>query len=66
MLAASSSFCLSAFLFNASTFIKDNYKNSRLIKIIDILGRESKEIKKQLLSYIYDDGTVEKRIITTN
>jgi hypothetical protein len=38
--------------------------NSRqLIKIVDLLGRESKGLKNQPLFYIYDDGTVEKRII---
>jgi|TARA_B110000902_G_C13853185_1_gene416032 hypothetical protein len=37
--------------------------NKGLIKIVDILGRESKEIKNQPLFYIYDDGSVEKKII---
>ena len=32
-----------------------------LIKIIDVLGRESKDLKNQPLFYIYDDGTVKKR-----
>tara|TARA_B100001173_G_scaffold285500_1_gene272513 strand:+ start:143 stop:781 length:639 start_codon:yes stop_codon:yes gene_type:complete len=43
----------------------DNYalENRRLIKILDILGKESKEIKNQSLFYIYDDGTVEKKLI---
>lgn len=43
----------------------DNYvlENRRLIKIIDILGKESKEIKNQSLFYIYNDGKVEKKII---
>ena len=39
------------------------YENRRLIKIVDILGKESKEIKNQSLFYIYDDGTVEKKLI---
>ncbi len=34
-----------------------------LIMITDLLGRPSKEIKNQLLFYIYDDGTVEKKLI---
>jgi hypothetical protein len=38
-------------------------ENRRLIKILDILGKESKEIKNQSLFYIYDDGTVEKKLI---
>jgi hypothetical protein len=37
--------------------------NKRLIKIVDVLGRESKEIKNQPLYYIYDDGTFEKKMI---
>ena len=38
--------------------------NSRkLIKILDLLGRETIERKNGPLFYIYDDGTVEKRII---
>ena len=39
-----------------------NYTNKKLIKILDILGRETKETNQPLF-YIYDDGTVEKRII---
>ena len=35
----------------------------QLLKVISILGRETKESKNQLLFYIYDDGIVEKRII---
>ena len=34
-----------------------------LLKIIDVLGRETKGTKNEPLFYIYDDGTVEKRII---
>jgi subtilisin family serine protease len=37
--------------------------HTKLVKIIDILGRETKGTKNALLFYIYDDGTVEKRII---
>ena len=43
--------------------IKENYIDKELIQIIDVLGRESKEIKSQPLFYIYDDGTVDKKII---
>ncbi|MBL6873749.1 MAG: hypothetical protein ISR00_07405 [Flavobacteriales bacterium] len=38
-----------------------NAKN--LINIVDIFGRKSKRLKNQLLIYIYDDGTTEKKII---
>jgi len=34
-----------------------------LIKIVDVLGRVNKENQSGLLFYIYDNGTVEKRII---
>ena len=39
-------------------------ENKKLIKIFDILGRETKEKKNTPLFYIYDDGTVEKKITT--
>jgi len=40
-----------------------NKTNTQPIKIVDILGKESSSSKKGLLFYIYDDGTVEKRIM---
>ena len=43
----------------------DNFlvENKRLVKVVDLLGRESKELINQPLIYIYDDGTFEKKII---
>ena len=38
-----------------------NYR--RLEKIVDLLGKEAKQKANQLLLYIYDDGTVVKKII---
>ncbi len=38
-------------------------KHREPFKVIGLLGREAKGTKNQLLFYIYDDGTVEKRII---
>jgi PKD repeat protein len=35
----------------------------KLISIVDVLGRENKGTKNDPLFYIYDDGTVEKKII---
>ncbi|MDG1283381.1 MAG: hypothetical protein P8N46_01885, partial [Flavobacteriales bacterium] len=35
----------------------------QLIKIVDILGKETKSKNNTPLFYIYDDGTVEKKII---
>ena len=43
--------------------INEQNLNKQLIQVIDIFGRDSKEIKNQPLFYIYDDGTVEKKII---
>tara|TARA_E500000331_G_scaffold357373_1_gene418890 strand:+ start:2092 stop:2418 length:327 start_codon:yes stop_codon:yes gene_type:complete len=37
--------------------------NRKLEKTVDILGRETKGKKNEPLFYIFDDGTVEKRII---
>jgi len=35
----------------------------KLIMITDLLGRPTREIKNQLLFYIYNDGTVERKLI---
>ena len=40
-----------------------NYSNKRLIKLVDVLGREVKDQRDIPLFYIYNDGTVEKKII---
>ncbi len=37
-------------------------KNKELLKVTDLLGRETKQTNQPLF-YIYDDGTVEKRIV---
>ena len=44
------------------TNVKPN-TNRKLIGIKDALGRTVKEVKNTHLFYIYDDGTVEKKII---
>jgi hypothetical protein len=38
-------------------------QEKKLVKIVDVLGRESKPKKNTALFYIYRDGTVEKRIV---
>ena len=58
--------CIATLFFtvsNVPTSILDINSDKKLIKITDVLGRESKIIKKIPLFYIYNDGTVEKRII---
>ena len=37
--------------------------NKKLIKIVDVLGRVVEKSRNTLLFYIYDDGTVEKRML---
>jgi hypothetical protein len=43
--------------------IEENSTNKELLKVTDLLGRETKGTKNEVLFYIYDDGTVEKRIV---
>jgi len=43
--------------------IKEHTTNKKLLKVTDLLGRETKGTKNEILFYIYDDGTVEKRIV---
>ena len=38
-------------------------ENKRLIKVVDILGRENNGERNKLLLFIYDDGTTEKKTI---
>ena len=57
LLAPDGNYCPSA------TSISEINTSSELIKVIDILGREVKGKKNELLFYIYDDGTVEKKIV---
>jgi hypothetical protein len=44
-----------------TTSISEINTDKKLLNIIDVLGRKTKQTN-QLLFYIYDDGTVEKRI----
>ena len=44
------------------TLIEEHTTNKELLKVTDLLGRETKETNQPLL-YLYDDGTVEKRIV---
>ena len=46
----------------SGTAIEEQTTNKELLKVTDLLGRETKATN-QLLFYIYNDGTVEKKII---
>ena len=44
------------------TSIQEHTTNKELLKVTDLLGRKTKQTNQPLF-YIYDDGTVEKRIV---
>ena len=46
-----------------SVGIEEQTTKKELLRTTDLLGRETTDIKNEVLFYIYDDGTVEKRII---
>ena len=46
----------------SGTAIQEHTTNKELLKVTDLLGRETKQTNHPLF-YIYDDGTVEKRIV---
>ena len=46
----------------STTAIQEHTTNKELLKVTDLLGRETKQTNQPLF-YIYDDGTVEKRIV---
>lgn len=46
-----------------STVIEQNLKAKKLVSIVDVFGRETNPKPNIPLFYIYDDGTVEKRLI---
>ena len=46
-----------------ATAIEEHSTNKELLKVTDLLGRKIKGNKNKTLFYIYDDGTVEKKII---
>lgn len=46
---------------NSSNILNIEAVNSKtLVKIVDLLGKETQQKSNQLLLYIYDDGTIEK------
>jgi hypothetical protein len=48
---------------SGTTVIEEYSTSKELLRTIDVLGRETEGKKKEPLFYIYDDGTVEKKII---
>ena len=52
------------FYVSSLSAIEEQTTNKELLRTVDILGRETKGKKNEPLFYIYDDGTVKKRITT--
>jgi hypothetical protein len=52
-----------AFEILSITSIEEHATRKELLKITDLLGRETKENKNEVLFYLYDDGTVEKKVV---
>ena len=52
----------SRFSISPST-LEEHTTSKVLLKVTDLLGRETKGTKNEVLFYIYDDGSVEKRIV---
>ena len=50
-------------LISNSNISLESEDDNRLVKIIDLLGQETHYRRNTPLFYIYDDGTVEKRIV---
>jgi hypothetical protein len=46
-----------------SVGIAEQTAKKELIRTTDLLGRETKRIKNKSLLYIYNDGTVEKKVV---
>ena len=51
--------------FNVVTYIgiEEQTTKKELLYTTDLLGKETKDINNQPLFYIYDDGSVEKKLI---
>ena len=45
-----------------ATAVEEQNTNKQLLQIVDVLGRKVKEDSKQLLFYIFENGSVEKKI----
>jgi hypothetical protein len=48
---------------HSTTAVNELVNSKKVIKITDLLGRETKGTKNEVIFYIYDDGTVDKRIV---
>lgn len=51
------------FIMTSNPDLLNSDRNNQLIKVVDVLGSESKEKRNTPLFYIYNNGTVEKKIV---
>ena len=51
-------------LWDNNTSVNQDFQNSKkLVKVVDVLGRKTSTKSNKVLMYIYDDNSVEKKII---
>ena len=50
------------FYYHVST-LEENNKNKKFVRVVDVLGRSVIEMENQILFYIFEDGTAEKKVI---
>lgn len=62
LLVINDAFCKEALLGYLSLENNPNLAEKKLIKIVDLLGREVDSDTNQILIYVYSDGTIEKRM----
>lgn len=55
--------CVRCIQDESSTSIEENSENKTLLKIVDVLGRETKVRTNTPLFYIYSNGSIEKELI---
>ena len=48
---------------HSTTPVEEHITNKKILKVTDLLGRVTKGTKNEVLFYIYDNGTVEKRLV---
>ena len=47
---------------NSTSILETTLENKKLLKVVDVLGRTMNKIKNQINFYIFDDGSVEKKM----
>jgi hypothetical protein len=67
LIVTDSNMCISDTLYFDVNFLPSSIhnlnNNKKLIKVTDVIGKKSNSNKNIILFYLYDDGTVEKKII---